>query len=96
MLISKKIIGKENSVKSQTFPGFNLKCSSSVLIISCKLIIFFNLAQTKTSDFVEIYSQFVLIDFLLEVARDLKALTCFSVCFSKGQYANFACFTICL
>ena len=48
MLISKKTTGKENSVKSQTFPGFNLKFSSSVLIISCKLTISSNLAQAKT------------------------------------------------
>ena len=38
--------------------------------------------------------------FLLEVFRDFKAPTCFSVCFSKafpiGEYANLACSIICL
>ena len=38
--------------------------------------------------------------FLLEKSRDLKATTCFSVCFSKvfpkGKYVNLDCSIICL
>ena len=97
MYISEKAIGKEYS----TFVLFDFWRRLSVLIISLKLTVSFNLSRVIS--FIRFCGNMPSIclnsSFLLEGFRDYIAPNSFSVCFwktfAKGEYANLACSIIC-
>ena len=81
----------------KSFHGLIDNLQSSFLIF-CKLMIYSNITQIKSSDFVNMYSQFVLIHIFYQKGLDtLKLQLVFLFAFlPKGEYANLACSIISL